>query len=490
MFARLRGRLREEEGFTIVEVIVATIVLTIGLLTTYLMLAVAVHSSSSVRQREEGVNLARQVTEDARSIPYSQLSTSTLVTMLQAYPGLANQGSGSAWQIKRGGYWYTVTATLNDPTTGGAPTTATSIKEVGVTVNWNTYQGNAHQYTETTLVSKAGQDPGLQASQLQLATPPWGAAGIQGTQFAPVVTSTGITSLTFTVNAPAGTQAIVWTLNGNKQTAWNGSAPGSGTTWTSSAWSITGLSDGTYTVGAAAEDANGVDGPAITIPVRLIRNVPSAPTVTGYGFNTNLPGVSGTVAEIQWKANPEQNVVGYRIYHGSTQICQTSLTTANSSCGVGGNSAWCTSTTSCVDLAPGSTTSNLTYTVKALYYDVNNTLQEGNGANVTLTSGTPTPPPAPTLAAGQGVSTQLDSTGIVTWTPSVGGTPVSFYRIYRDGTGYTNRYDTIDASTCSAVCSYHDVNRSEGHSYYITAVGGTTLGSDMAESTQLYAGSG
>src|SRR5579871_569426 len=82
LIARLRRLARQEEGFTIVEVIVATVVLTIGLLTAYLMLAVAVHSSSDVRQREEGISLARQITEDARSIPYSQLSNSTIVTML------------------------------------------------------------------------------------------------------------------------------------------------------------------------------------------------------------------------------------------------------------------------------------------------------------------------------------------------------------------------------------------------------------------------
>jgi Tfp pilus assembly protein PilV len=491
--ARFGRRLRAEEGFTIIEVIVATLVLVIGLLTAFLALNVALHSSSDVREREQGVSLARQVIEDARSIPYSQLSSSNLVSTLQGFPGLANTGSGSTWTVSRptsNGYPYTITASLSFLSSSGwssQNTTGTYIKQVTVTVSWNSFQGASHSYTETTLVSQAGQDPGLQASQLQLATPPWGDARIQGTQFAPVVTSTGITSLDFTVNAPVGTQAIVWTLNGNKQSAWNGSAPSSGTTWTSNPWSLSGLSDGNYTIGAAAEDANGVDGPAITIPVRLIRNVPSAPSVTAYGFNSNLPGTSGTVAEIQWSANPELNVVGYRVYHGSTLICQTSLTTANASCGVGGNSAWCTSSTSCVDLNPGSTTSNLGYTVTALYYDASNTLREGNDTAVLMASGAPTPPPPPTFPS---VSTLLDNTADVTWIPPVGGTPVSFYRIYRDGTNYANRYDTVPASSCTSVCTYHDVNRAEAHSYYVTAVGGTTPGSDMAESTLIYAGNG
>jgi hypothetical protein len=301
------------------------------------------------------------------------------------------------------------------------------------------------------------------------------------------VTSTGITQLTFSVNAPSGTQAIVWTLNGNKQSSWNGSTPSSGTTWTSSPWAISSLSDGTYTIGAAAEDSNGVDGPAITIPVRLIRNVPSAPSVSGYGFNAALPGQAGTVAELQWSANPEMNIVGYRIYHGSTLICQTSLTLANASCGVGGNSAWCMTPTTCIDLNPGSTTSNLAYTVKALYYDANNNLQEGTGKTVSMTSGAPTAPNPPTFPS---VSTLSDGTATVTWTPPALGPAVSFYRIYRDGQSYIDRYDTVPASSCSVTCTYHDVNRSEPHGYYITAVGGTTPGSNMAESSIVSAGSG
>lgn len=487
--ARLRERAKNEQGFTIVEVLVATVVLAIGLLTAYLALVVSVHSSSTVRQREEGVSLARQVTEDARSIPYSQLSNTTIVTLLQAMPGLANTSSGSSWTVSRGGYKYTISATLtdlNDPkdTSGG-----TDVKQFSVTVSWSTFQAQSHQFTETAIMSRAGEDPGLAASNLELSSPAWGTAGLSGSVTAPVISSTGITSLTFSVTAPAGTTAVVWTLNGVKQSSWAGSAPTSGTTWTSSAWSLSGVSDTTYTVGAQAEDSSGVDGPGVTIPVRLIRNVPSAPNVTGYGFNTNLMTSSGraTAAEIEWTPNPERNVVGYRIYspvnNYSTPICQ--LSTASSypvSCSINPGGPYCTTLTSCIDLSPPAVNAgNLTYKVVALYYDINNNLQEGTVRSVTLTSGTPTPPGA---ATGLTVTPQLDGTAILTWVPPVGGTPVSFYRIYRDGNTYQGRYDTLSASSCSATCTYHDTSRSTAHEYWVTAVGGTTPGSDMAESTQ------
>jgi hypothetical protein len=189
---------------------------------------VAVHSSSDVRQREEGVSLARQITEDARSIPYSQLAGSTVVTTLQGYPGLANtSGSPSTWTVVRAGYTYTISASVSDINDPKDTSGATDIKQFSVTVNWNTYQGNQHQYTETATISRAGQDPGLQASALELAAALQGTAGISGPNpnTAPVVTSTGITQLQFQVTAPTGTAAIVWSLNGVKQSSWAGSAP-------------------------------------------------------------------------------------------------------------------------------------------------------------------------------------------------------------------------------------------------------------------------
>jgi len=179
-FRCLRQRASEERGFTIIEVIVATLVVVVGLLTAYLALAVAVHSSSDVREREEGVSLARQITEDARSIPYSQLSSATLVATLQAYPGLSNTSTGSTWTIVRAGYTYTIAATLTDINDPKDTTGATDIKQFSVNVTWATYQGKQHTYTETATISSAGQDPGLQASALELASPPWGSAGITG----------------------------------------------------------------------------------------------------------------------------------------------------------------------------------------------------------------------------------------------------------------------------------------------------------------------
>lgn len=470
--ARLRCRLVPADGLTLIEALVATFVVTVGLLSAVMMFIINVNTTADARAREGGVTLARQITEDARSIPYSQISTTGIVSQLQAMPGLASSSPGSTWTVDRDGLTYTVAASVSMLP---SPDVA-DFKQVKATVTWKTSQGLSHDVTETTTLSTAGQDPGLIASGLALAASQQGTAGISGPAdgSAPVITSAAITSLQFQVTAPTGTTAIAWTLNGAKQPTWSSSAPSSGTTWTSAAWTVSGLSDGTYMVGAQAEDASGVAGPPVTITVRLVRGMPSAPTVTGYGFNPNVmvAGQATLGADLQWAANPEMNVVGYRIYKSGVDICQTSTTAFSANCGVNGANVWCSAPTACVDL--GASSSNATYTVKALYYDANNTLQEGNPTTVTLALGTP-PPPVPQVS--MSVVTQPDDTAILTWSPPSGGTAVSFYRIYRGGDNYSNRYDTVPASSCSATCTYHDTNRTLATSYWVTAVG-----SNMAES--------
>ena len=80
------------------------------------------------------------------------------------------------------------------------------------------------------------------------------------------------------------------------------------------------MSDGTYHVAVQAIDATGIYGPPTSISVTLIRGVPSAPKVTYGGFNEVLvSGVKTKVAELQWQANSERNVIGYRVYNAAKQ---------------------------------------------------------------------------------------------------------------------------------------------------------------------------
>ena len=370
-------RLRAEDGFLLVEVLVAAIILVVGLLATFIALDVTVQTSFLTRAREGGVTLAREITDDARSIPFSQLSSATIVSSLQQMPGLADQGSGSTWQIIRRGVTYTVTVSESSTNDSKDGTGGLAVKQVTAVVQW-TIGAQTRSVQEVATMSSAGQQLGLATSAIEMVSP--------SVSTQPTITSTATTQLGFQVTAPAGTTAIVWTVDGVQQ-PWTSSA--SGTTWTSSMWTISGLSDGTYQVGAQGENSQGIIGPAVAMPVVLFRNVPSAPSVPNYGYNSELGGkASAAVVELDWQRNTERNVTGYRIYNPSgTLICTTAYaSTYPAACSA---SVWCATATQCIDLSPPSpTASNLTYQIAATYFDNNGNVQQGQLTSITLI-GTP-----------------------------------------------------------------------------------------------------
>src|SRR5438270_815430 len=98
-----------EAGFTLFEVLIASVILIVGLAGLLGLLDTTVKSSRSTRAREGATSLAREILEDARTIPYDQLSPSSISGQLQEMNGLANATPGSAWHIERRGVTYTVT---------------------------------------------------------------------------------------------------------------------------------------------------------------------------------------------------------------------------------------------------------------------------------------------------------------------------------------------------------------------------------------------
>jgi type II secretory pathway pseudopilin PulG len=471
-----RSTLRRDDGFTLFEVLIAAVVLIIGLLSLFGLLETSLKATAATRTREGATNLARQILEDAHTIPYAQLSPSSIVSELQAMNGLANTSSGSEWQVVQRGITYTVTASecsIDDPKDGygkhvnslgenpfckdpgekewvsGETTfdaTPEDLKRVTVDVKW-VAKGRSPDVHQVETLSAAGEAPGLNASGLHLETP------IVTTPLQPVITpKVAATTLTFAVSAPPGAVAMRWSLEGTSQTP----APvlQSGTTWTFS-WAIPypAVSDGTYEVSAQAIDATGVDGPLVSIPVRLIRGVPTAVTGLKGGFNeVYAGGVKKRVVEMQWRANTERNVIGYRIRNSKKElVCPTTeaiLSTALS----------CIQFENLPPLAsPG------TYSAAALYRDENEVVQEGTPGTLALVGG---PPPAPNPPREVfKLEKTVEGSVLLKWEkPVESGEPVIFYRIYRGSTDYTSRYEV------STSASLTDADAITEHCYWVTAV--------------------
>lgn len=463
---------RCEDGFTLVEVLMATVVLVVGLLALLTILDTTVKASMTTRAREGGTNLARQIIEDARTIPYAQIVPTSIEGQLQAikaeekYP-LADGSSASGWQIERRGFTYTVKVSecaIDNPKDGVAKTHGSTfcegqrewkagevedkepedLKRITVEASW-TIQKHTATVKQVSTLTAAGQAIGLIAKELHLVEPPY---SFNRESTAPVISEAATTTLTFSVSFPEGTSAIDWSLEGAKQEEITVSSKATSATFS---WAISGISDGTYQVSAQAVNSTGVIGPPISIPVRLIRGTPKAPEAVG-GFNTVYnSGVATEVGELQWKADSERDVIGYRVYGPSKElVCPESSETLSTA-------------TSCIDFKlPAGKPAERAYSVVALYRNATEEVKESSPSAVTIKQSESTAPNSPTNLV---LTKNEDGSVTLKWTAPTGGAEVWFYRIYRGSTNYTSRYGETTETT------FKDTDAITTHEYWVTAVG-------------------
>jgi hypothetical protein len=485
---RLLGHARAQDGFTLFEALMAAVILIIGLIGLLGLLDVSVKASAATRAREGATSLSRQIIEDARTIPYAQLIPTSIESQLQAMNGLTNATPGSGWHIERRGFTYTVAVSecaIDNPKDGLAKThgstfcneeqqawkegetvdtTPEDLKRITAEVSW-TVQKRTSTVKQVSTLTAAGQGVGLIATKLELT-----GTGFMGTATEPVITNKETKVLTFSVSFPEGTSAIDWSLEGAKQEELT---PASKATSLPFSWTINEsaqkiyASDGTYKVTVQAVDSTGVIGPPISIPVRLIRGEPAAPREIVGGFKyVYRGGVETEVGELQWKADAERNVIGYRVFGPAKELICPAESEALSTA------------TSCIDFATKSSESQRAYTVVALYIDESGKVKEGPAGSKTIERTASTAPNAPGVLV---ATKNADGSVTLKWKPSAGGTtPVSFYRIYRGSKEYTSRYGTSSAECPKEECSFTDADAATTHEYWVTAVS-----SNLVESTFL-----
>jgi type II secretory pathway pseudopilin PulG len=485
---RRRSSLHGNDGFTLFETLIASVVLIVGLTTLFGLLDVSTKAAAATRAREGATNLAREILEDARTLAYAQISPTSIVGELQAMHGLENVSGTSTWQIKRRGVTYTVTVkecAIDDPKDGfglhivggenvfckdpgeveanpPVDSAPEDFKRITAEVTWPA-KGRNPSVKQVETLTAAGAAPGLTASQLKLIQPKVGI----GSPTAPVITTQPTENkLVFSVQSPVGTKAMEWALDGVRQT--NEPTLVSGTEWQFS-WSIplAEISDGAYQVSVQAVDTTGVYGPPVSITVTLIRTVPAAPKITYAGFNEiYVSGVKKQVVELLWQPNTERNVIGYRVYDPEKElVCPKEEATLSLE-------------SSCIDFlsspkSPKITDANLTYSVVALYRPAvgealsSTAIAQGPAGTKALSKAPLVPLPIGEIKAEKSEATEgavkLD------WTQPVGAPPVAFYRIYRGSRDYTGRYATVSPVTKT----FLDTRAETEHEYWVTAVSET-----------------
>jgi prepilin-type N-terminal cleavage/methylation domain-containing protein len=331
---------REDAGFTLIEVLTAIIVLAIGLVAVFQMLIVATHATATNRIRQAETSLARELTEDTRSLGYGQLTASGIAAALQPQvSGATVSGSGllvtrSASANSSGPSTTTFNATftacsLDDPSDGygshssppvGGGSWCTDVAASG------TQDPNPDDYKRVSVIvapTGARTTPTVQQTILVYAKATHGPAVTCLTTNANCpganLTITTGTSQLFNVTTTTLASSIEWLVNGSlpiaAQIPAGASDPyiPSGTT-SQFTWNFP-IADGTYTIAVLGFDVNGNTGTKSTLQVSLNRHMVIPPATVHAGWNQQIQGV-----DVQWIPSIDQDVLYYRVYHqiGST----------------------------------------------------------------------------------------------------------------------------------------------------------------------------
>ncbi|MGI8511158.1 MAG: hypothetical protein ACR2NH_00830, partial [Solirubrobacteraceae bacterium] len=210
-----------QDGFTIVEVLVAATVLVVGVGATLALVVAAAGTAAQTKGVEGATNVAREITESARKVPFSQLTSGQVVPALQAVPGLESTTSTS-WRVTRRGISYAVdveVCSIDDAKDGyGAhdasycPQSATTgtndgqpldFKLLTATISWQPAAGaKTRSVRQLSYIAASGADaPGVSA--LVLTSPN------VATPSAPVI-ATAVASATFKVTALGSTARVTY----------------------------------------------------------------------------------------------------------------------------------------------------------------------------------------------------------------------------------------------------------------------------------------
>ncbi len=116
---------RAQDGFTLIETMVASVLLLIGMAATLTFIVQAAATTVTTRTREQATSLQRELVEASRSVPYDQLTPNGLGAAVRARPALGDSSLTSAgWTIRRRNATYTVAmgvCTVDDPRDGIGP---------------------------------------------------------------------------------------------------------------------------------------------------------------------------------------------------------------------------------------------------------------------------------------------------------------------------------------------------------------------------------
>ncbi|MCW3013248.1 MAG: prepilin-type N-terminal cleavage/methylation protein [Solirubrobacterales bacterium] len=525
-----RRRLTDDQGFTLVEVLVAALVLVTGMLGVLTCITQAQTTTWSTQARTNANAIVREVVEGVRGVPYEQLVTSTLASSLQTQAGLGDDQLGTpGWQVRRGNFTYTLSVgvcAMDDArdytgtheagqfcasgTTGTAPAVCSQLLSVSGLVG---LPGAGASAAAVAGLGDCGLDVDLDG-QVD------GLVDLAGSVCVGACAAGGVDT------SPADAKRVVvlvrWDRGAGSRyvlqatTAANPGLAGapaitaisSSTSSPVTSASVTSLQVNATSSAQAATVAAYVDG---------TQQGTAVGSGTAWSFTWSLGSVSAGSAPGSGEVVDGSYLVGLKAYDANGQFGQTRALTvlinrrvpyAPQGLRAGRNGtvaelewqpsperdvelyrgyratagSWTlvceTTSTRCQDPSPPAT-GTPDYTVVAVDRDASGTLREGALAATASVPLLNTAPHAPTNL----LATSASGTTVLTWTaPALGdpdiGDAIDHYTIYRDGLLYDDRYDRTADATQTTWTDTH-VN-GQTHTYAITAVD-----THLAESAKL-----
>lgn len=489
---------RDSGGFALLEVLAATVVLAVGLGATFMMLNAALHATSTDRVRQAETSLARELTEDTRSLAYTSLTPSAIATALQAVVSNAT-ASGSTLTVSRtisgqaSSYSFTATFTacsMDDPADGTGDHSqppasgGTWCADVGSSGSTDSQPDDYKRVSVTVAPTSGRTTPTVQQTILIYNRATHGPAvtclSVNTTCPGSNQTYTSGTQLTFNVTTTTPAASIEWLVNGSRpassQLTTGEDDPYSPSSTTSTFTWVFPSADGTYTISAQGFDSSGNSGTKsqLQITVNLHQAIPPATVYAGY--NQQLGGV-----DINWVPSVDQDVLYYNVYrqYGNNSAVQVCTAVTGLSCYDQTAPSPLPEPTTC-------TSSSQSFTTTDKYWVVGVDTNSSTGQpRVSTSTSTPLdanlcdhPPAAPTNLSGTLSGGQMT----LSWTAPTdpdSWDSIQFWRIYRyTGTSPNDPADryqligTLDSSG-NQVTSYTDPSADPGgtpQNYCVSAV--------------------
>ena len=441
----------QQQGFTLIEVMVAITVLLVGVLGTVTMIDGANAVTSRTKAREGGTAVARSVLEIARGIPYQDLTTTQLLGVLQTRNGLSDVQPGVAGhQIQSRSFLYTLTpvvCSMDDPkdrlgshtdipidfcpdsdVVSGTPTSVDKnpddYRRVGVRLRWADKAGHAISVKQTGVVTNpaGGLGPAVNSVTPHLPNTPTVTTGESATY--KITTSSQADSVSMSVNGqPIGEADQV------DDTHWD-------FTWELGPADTPEFVDCNYVLQAQASDDKGRVGAPFALTVTLNRRRPFAPPGLEGGRNLN-----GDRIDVQWGTRPECDIQRYEVFRGTipsaidTPVCTRFLGQK----------------TECLD--EGAPAGQVYYKVLALDKSPTGSDRSGDATEIAIVEGNGGAPSSPTgLTVCSGGNPDCSDihgdpappgSAVLSWEPSSDADGVAFYRVYRGGNTYDKRHDVL-----------------------------------------------